>query len=477
VTGGPGVDARVLGTYGEQLDSLTSQSAPSKIGFTFNGYWDALTDGSQYYNTSMTSVTTWDKLDESAILYARWTALEYEITLIHNGGIGVGSTYITATYGSPMPPLIEPPTKPGSAFNGYWKINVDPQIQYYDGNGNSVRNWDNTYNTGIYGKWLYKSTLTLDPNGGEAGASSVDAVDTRSMPEGLEAPSRTGYAFEGYYDALTGGTQYYNGSMESTITWDNANTITTLYARWTAKPTYINFNSNGGLGGLGEYDIVLGTYGEPLYSLTSTSSPFKTGFTFNGYWDDPNGGTQYYNASRENVKNWDKEDAYATLYARWTGGDYTISLDPNTGTAGTTTSVIATYGSPMPSLADGPTMAGYAFDGYWDYIPTPTVQYYDQYRNSVRNWDMTNNYTLNAKWLPIVTVTLDQNGGSYGIGSVSNVVYTRSMPEVAGVPRRTGYVFDGYWNAAGDTQYYNSSLQSVHVWDSIYGGTLYAKWK
>ncbi len=46
------------------------------------------------------------------------------------------------------------------------------------------------------------------------------------------APTRTGYTFTGYWDATTGGIQYYTNTMASSRNWDKT-ANTTLYAGWT----------------------------------------------------------------------------------------------------------------------------------------------------------------------------------------------------------------------------------------------------
>lgn len=289
---------------------------PNKSGYVFDGYWDALVYGTQYYDSSVKSAKNWDKKDANVTLYARWIANSYTVTLLPNGNGGSNSSII-ATYGSPMPTLLAIPYFAGHVFEGYFKSVSGNRVFYYNEHLNKLRNWDIAENSFLYTGWLKITTVPLNRNGGGGGSSSFEAIHTRSMPEGLEAPSRTGYAFEGYYDALTGGTQYYNASMKSMITWDNSTAVSTLYARWTVRTTLISFDSNGGTGGPCVDTRVEGTYGEPLFSLANESAPSKTGFTFNGYWDAPNGGTQYYNASRDNVKNWDKEVDTATLFARW----------------------------------------------------------------------------------------------------------------------------------------------------------------
>ena len=51
--------------------------------------------------------------------------------------------------------------------------------------------------------------------------------------------------------------------------------------------------------------------------MPSATMPTRTGYTFAGYYDNTSGGTQYYTATGESAKNWDKAAA-TTLYARWT---------------------------------------------------------------------------------------------------------------------------------------------------------------
>lgn len=50
------------------------------------------------------------------------------------------------------------------------------------------------------------------------------------MPQAT-APQRTDYVFQGYFDSITGGTQYYSSDMKSIKTWDK-NSSTKLYAQW-----------------------------------------------------------------------------------------------------------------------------------------------------------------------------------------------------------------------------------------------------
>ena len=80
-------------------------------------------------------------------------------------------------------------------------------------------------------------TVTLDRQGGSGGTASVTATYGSAMPT-ITVPTRSGYMFGGYYTSTGGsGTQYYAADGTSARAWDKA-AATTLYAKWTAIPTY-----------------------------------------------------------------------------------------------------------------------------------------------------------------------------------------------------------------------------------------------
>ncbi len=61
----------VNGTYDA---AMPSAAAPTRIGFTFGGYYDAAGGGGiQYYSDAMDSMRSWDKTGMTT-LYAKWTA-------------------------------------------------------------------------------------------------------------------------------------------------------------------------------------------------------------------------------------------------------------------------------------------------------------------------------------------------------------------------------------------------------------------
>ena len=78
--------------------------------------------------------------------------------------------------------------------------------------------------------------VTLNANEGTCGTgckSSVTATYDAHLPalSASELPTRATWSFAGYFDAQTGGTQYYSASGVSLRLWDKT-TNTTLYAHW-----------------------------------------------------------------------------------------------------------------------------------------------------------------------------------------------------------------------------------------------------
>jgi len=86
-----------------------------------------------------------------------------------------------------------------------------------------------------------KYTVTLNPNGGSGGTASVTATYDHAMPNLTSLPTREGWKFLGYYDAQTGGTQYYTSTGASARAWNKASN-TTLFAQWQEK-TWIEDSS------------------------------------------------------------------------------------------------------------------------------------------------------------------------------------------------------------------------------------------
>ena len=90
-----------------------------------------------------------------------------------------------------------------------------------------------------------KYYVTFNKNGGNGGTDLLSTTYDSTMPA-LTAPVREGYAFTGYYDAVSGGSKYYNDDLTSAKSWDKAENAT-LYARWEVVTYGVTYELNGGV--------------------------------------------------------------------------------------------------------------------------------------------------------------------------------------------------------------------------------------
>lgn len=133
-------------------------------------------------------------------------------------------------------------------------------------------------------------------------------------------PTRTGYTFNGYFTATSGGTKYYNADGSSAKNWDKT-TATTLYAQWTANEYTVKFNANGGEGEMANQDF---TY-DKAQNLT-TNAFNRTGYTFAGWNTNANGsGTAYTDGqSAQNLTA--DNNGTINLYAQWNEIKHTVTI-------------------------------------------------------------------------------------------------------------------------------------------------------
>ena len=97
-----------------------------------------------------------------------------------------------------------------------------------------------------------------------------------------------------------------------------------------------------------------------------------------------------------------------TLYAIWQPLNYTITLDLQEGTNGTT-SITATYDAPMPAITI-PSREGYSFLGFFTEPNGAGTQYYDANGTSANNWTIPANTTLYAAWIEAEDISSDECG-------------------------------------------------------------------
>ncbi len=309
----------------------------------------------------------------------------------------------------------------------------------------------------------------------DVGTKSVDVVLDQAMPEeGVVAPQREYFTFEGYYSKRKGeGDQYYDKNMKSVNTW-GIEGDGVLYAYWVGLPYEITFNKNGGQGGS---DKVTANY---MADMPEATAPINPGYIFNGYFYEPKGENQkYYDENMRSVTPWDKTKA-SELVADWTNKIYKVNLRHGD----KEDTVEATFNMPMPP-ANKPSSAGWTFHGYFTEENGQGIKYYNADMTSARNWDIDQKDIVLYAHLTQTpyTLTFDMQGGEGGTDSYSYIHYNDSLPVDVTAPTRKGYKFLGYFDLPQEEgreeykKYYNADMTSSYYYDVDDYLTIYAHWE
>ncbi len=200
--------------------------------------------------------------------------------------------------------------------------------------------------------------------------------------------------------------------------------------------------------------------GEAMSFLSNFEDPTRNGYTFAGWFDKIEGGTQY-TATSTMVK------GLSHLYAHWTPDTSTLTLDYSTN-GGTSispnvTTYGVTYGSSIGSLPV-PYKKGHIFNGWYDKATGGT---------KLRDIDIchfTDDKTYYAQFSPLViTITFDSQNGTKCTpitATYGNVLGTLPVPE------RGGYVFVGWY----DSTLGGNLVTSTTISNYTNNITLYARW-
>ncbi|MBQ9457561.1 MAG: InlB B-repeat-containing protein [Bacilli bacterium] len=218
-------------------------SAPTKTGYLFGGYFTAKNGGgTQYYtysNSTLSSTRNWAETSVTT-LYAKWTAITYEVKYNANGGSDSMSNS-THTYGTAKTLTANAFTRTGYSFAG-WATTSDGAEVYND--EQSVTNLANTQGAifNLYAVWSPDGhTITLNGNGGTPSSSSfTHYYDTPESLSGYTA-TRDGYTFVGWFEATT-------GTDHVTAVPSSLNEADTYYAHWVQNTSVVLDVSNVGWG-------------------------------------------------------------------------------------------------------------------------------------------------------------------------------------------------------------------------------------
>ncbi|PKK95109.1 MAG: hypothetical protein CVV60_02965 [Tenericutes bacterium HGW-Tenericutes-5] len=456
--------------HGDLVPEITNN--PEKIGYTFAGYSENLTElvitedieievfftpisfivnfrvqGSQVksetvlYGQSATAPTvnvpgytfdSWDKnfdnvtsnLEVNAIL----TPNDYDIILHGNGGLfGENETdIITQPYQSSVTHT-DIPIREGYQFSG-WYLNAEGT-----GSPISLTNYSMPLNgIDLYAKWEAISyTITYHDLFGTQNGNPTTYKITDSFI--LSNPtSRVGYTFIGWFD----GAEVENQVTEIQLgTTGNLN----LYARWEPKEYTITFNSSGG-----DFVAPLSVLFDEEFILPAT---VKTGYTFIEWQLD---GVTFDSGTWTLTNN-------ITLVAVFEANEYTITFDANGGVAILPLTVTYDQAFILPT----PVKTGYTFVE-WQLEGVGFIS---------GTWTLTENITLVASYnVNVYTLNyLNLNGTTHS----NPINYTIETPSfvLLDPSNRTGYTFIGWFTSlSGGTEVSEITLGTTG------NKTLYARW-
>ena len=455
---------------------------PSRTGYTFLG-WST--------SSSATSAT-WEAGDTMAdrnagqnrTLYAVWKANTYNISYNLDNGSKSGSYWpTTATYNSAF--NVSNPTRTGYSFRGWTATGINTSTaKYGDTKSSATNSWTSGTTLVYYASYMGFNnltptnngtvtlkanweangyTLTMNANGGSissngnwtgSGSSATKTVKYDSQYGTLPTSStisRTGYTFDGWYDAISGGNKISSSTYmrKGICGWvEGTNEKATIYAHWTPNIYKITLDKQSGSGGTNEiylkYNTAWCSNSSGTATITSITKPTRTGYTFGGYYTDKNGaGTQIINASGSITGSKTYIASADTLYAKWTANKYTITFNTNAPSGSSVTGSMANVEMTYDIAKNLPTNK-YATQGYYfvgwsntklgvqSTIPTSNI-YKDE--ASVNNLATSGSITLYAVWLD--TWANHGTAPTKGVG-------TESSPYIIDSAEKLAYIIKNY---------------------------------
>jgi uncharacterized repeat protein (TIGR02543 family) len=388
------------------------------------------------------------------VLYAQWIPDIYTVSYIPSGGV-VSPTSVNYTVGT-SPLILLAPTFNGYVFQGWNTASSGGGTMYAAG-----ASYTPISNVTLYAEWaptVY--TLSYAPNGGTISPSSVNYT-VGTGPLTLLTPSFSGYVFQGWNTASSGGgTMYAAGANYTPVS------NVTLYAQWAPIIYTLSYAPNGGTISPPSVNYTVGT--SPL----TLPTPTYNGYIFLGWTTASGGGGTFYaaGASYTPISN-------VTLYAQWTlapvspvVGSTTVVFVPN-GATGAVGSDTTTSGTAI-TLPNGSalTYMGHTFLG-WN---TNALGTGTNYLGST-SFIVTAPLFLYAQWTLTSgdVVTFAPNGGVGTVTAINGQEGTSvTLPGGTGLSY-TGHTFAS-WNTAADGSGTVLNVNAAMLLSNSV--TLYAQW-
>ena len=321
---------------------------------------------------------------------------------------------------------------------------------YTDGSssktGGSVR-IDGYYLTGN------TSAATSNVNNGSNTYASYDAAIGTTVT--LTATASTGYQFDGWYTAGTGGSLV-SSSNPYSYTCTGTKTV---YARFSEKTYSLTFSHNGhGTIEVGGATVASGSTARVNHINTKTlvATP-NTGYNFSSWTKSGSNTSAVTIGNASDASTTIKAtNTGATITAGFTAKTTTVTLDNQGATTAGEDEITATYDAAVPSIAsDLPAKTGYTFGGYYTGTGGSGTKYINADGTSAKTWNIADaTKTLYAKWTEnMSTVALVADPSGKGTFQVGGVTVTSTQAGVTTTPSVTAYPISGYrfagWSISG----------------------------
>ena len=423
------------GKYTNESPTITLPTASemSRTGYTFENWYTnvELTAG------PATEITTGSSGNKT--FYAKWEAIEYDITYYPDGGSGATNRKYTI---EDTPITLPIPTKTEHTFMGWYTdigLATGPVTTIPTGSTG-----DKTF----YAKWqITEYSITYIQNGGTGATNGIytNQSPTITLPIASEM-SRTGYTFVGWYTdiALTLGPE-----IEITA---GSTGPRTFYAKWNPIDYTVTFNAN-----CPSTSVDYSTCPTPSPASKTVTYDAEIGalellseladYDFVGWFTAASGGTKYTEITPYTTP------SNTTLYAQWEIKKFTVKWEINSNTIRTDNNV--PYGTVLTPPAAPP---GYTISSW---TPDPSISIKNN-TSFIATWSLIN-YTI--EYLPNGGTVESAAPNSYNVESSTITLLPATKPCIG---------FDGWFDNASFT---GSPISSFTPNATNLGNkTFYAKW-
>jgi uncharacterized repeat protein (TIGR02543 family) len=433
-----------------KYDSLVgSLPTPKRSGWKFIE-WNTKADGvgTKYDSTNIYKETN------GITIFAIWKSKTYTIKFDPQGGTPQPGSITIPSYEASVGTLPTLDPRPNYKFNG-WNTTPDGKGEYYSDDQHYKIDDDTTF----YAIWTgdkYYITFDINYDGG-INPSPIE-IKYDEVVGKLDKPTRTGYAFKGWYTQENGTGEKYDSGTVYKKTQDII-----LYAKWDANKYKLTFDPGQGLLDPAQKTKTV-TYDAPVGELPT---PLLPNFTL-VEWNTLSDGTG---------DTYDKTTVYlvegnTTIYAQWKGTSYQLTFKPGDGGTVNPPNKSVSYGDTVGTLPK-PMRKGYEFKGWFTGENGGGTEYIES-TPFVEN----DNIELYANWEALqYKLYFNSNEGgphkdsllvTYGL-RIGDEFTTKS-----GTFNRPNYTVAG-WNTkpdgSGDT-YDKETLYTV-----VGNTTLYVQWK